>query len=51
MRTDTSDLEMVGKFLNQLVNNNVERNGIVALDNGKPFFQPLLKYFGARRNK
>ena len=34
MRTDTSDLEMVGKFLNQLVNNNVERNGaLVTLNN------------------
>ena len=52
MRTDTSDLEMVENFLNQLVNNNIKRNGaIVTLDNGKPFFQPLLKYFGARRNK
>ena len=51
MRTNESDLEMVDDLIDILVRDNLEINGgLITLDNGKPFFHNLIKYFGARKN-
>ena len=51
MRTNESDFQMVDDLIKMLVRDNLKINGaLITLDNGKPFFHHLIKYFGARKN-